>query len=136
MNSTPRFNSVGPEADRLETIIGEAHLTIDQEIAVWDYWRDHGLAGASHVVTAMKEARNPALLRIKQKDAPAPGSAEDLLQQLIARVGRAKVEESLQAALGAGMSSGKGNISDNESMTTKAKRGGFARLFDEGVKAL
>lgn len=60
------------EADRLEAAMNTLRpkLSIDQEIAVWDTWQDHGLAAAQHVLSAIKEARSPTTLRLK---ASAPG---------------------------------------------------------------
>lgn len=74
--------SVGREADQLETELNQARLTIDQEIGIWDVWQGHGLPAARHVLTAMKEARQPLL--IKQKVAMTPADAFDRIGQQVA----------------------------------------------------
>lgn len=77
--------SIGAEADQLETAINRARLSIDQEVAVWDMYGDHGLAPAQHVLTAIKEAKSPTLLR--QKAAPVG----DIVDQAIERLRAAAV---------------------------------------------
>src|SRR5215203_25469 len=57
--------SIGAEADQLEAAINRARLSLDQEVAVWNTYGDHGLAPAQHVLTAIKEAKSPMLLRQK-----------------------------------------------------------------------
>lgn len=85
----PRLQAtITAEADRLELAMNSLRqkLSVEQEIAVWDTWQDHGLTAAEHVLTAIKEARSPQLMRQK---AAAPLDDFDRFGAQFAEAGRA-----------------------------------------------
>jgi hypothetical protein len=119
--------SVGNEADRLERAMNSLRpkLSIDQEIAVWDTWQDHGALAAEHVLMAMKEARSPMLLRQK---AAAPDNAIDRevesLRQMATEAARSGPDDAIAADIqqfsvalgkkyGVGMASAGGVLTDS-----------------------
>jgi hypothetical protein len=99
-------------------------LSIDQEIAIWDTWQDHGVLAAEHVLMAMKEARLPAI-KLKAKS-PLDGAFEQAQARLRARFGDDEALQRLNrwldevAPMGAGVQTG-GQLSDTQKPTTKSR---------------
>jgi hypothetical protein len=127
------------EADQLEVAMKGQRLTLNQEIAVWDIWEKHGLVAAQHVLTSIKEARNPA--RLRTKDIPVrtkSGNATlDELTRALEAVAE-RMDRSNFDAYARPLIQQANQVAAQLDQANRAagQRIGMGALFDEGMKSL
>jgi hypothetical protein len=98
-------SSIGAEADQLEDAMRRARFSLDHEVAVWETYGDHGLAPAQHVLTAIKEAKSPVLMRQKASQpgmvtVQLPRDLADALSQARADEGDGRITALLRQVAG------------------------------------